>query len=40
MPVLTVGTLIEEKAQDLKLTLIAGSGGLQKRITVPDTNRP
>ena len=40
MPVLTVGTLIEEKAEDLKLTLIAGSGGLKKRITVPDTNRP
>ncbi len=40
MPVLTVGTLIKEKAEDLKLTLIAGSGGLGKRITVPDTNRP
>ncbi len=40
MPVLTIGTLIEEKAEDLKLTLIAGSGGLGKEITVPDTNRP
>ncbi len=40
MPVLTVGTLIEEKAEDLKLTIIAGSGGLGKRITVPDINRP
>lgn len=40
MPVLTVGTLIEEKSKDLQLTLIAGSGGLKRNITVPDTNRP
>ena len=40
MPVLTVGTLIEEKSKDLSLTLIAGSGGLGRHITVPDTNRP
>ncbi|MBR3654698.1 MAG: HPr(Ser) kinase/phosphatase [Elusimicrobia bacterium] len=40
MPVLTVGTLIEEKAKDLSLTVIAGSGGMDKVITVPDTNRP
>ena len=40
MPVLTVGTLIEEKSKDLSLTLIAGSGGLERHITVPDTNRP
>ena len=40
MPVLTVGTLIEEKSKDLSLTVIAGAGGLNKCITVPDTNRP
>ncbi len=40
MPVLTVGTLIEEKSKDLQLTLIAGSGGLRRNITVSDTNRP
>lgn len=40
MPVLTVGTLIEEKSKDLSLTVIAGSGGMDKVITVPDTNRP
>ena len=40
MSVLTVSTLIEEKSKDLQLTLIAGSGGLNRSITVPDTNRP
>lgn len=40
MKVLNVGTLIEEKSSDFKLELIAGSGGLERLITVADTNRP
>lgn len=40
MPVLDVGTLIEEKSKDFKFKLLAGSGGLYRKITVPDTNRP
>lgn len=40
MPLLNVGTLIEEKANDFKLELIAGAGGLERLITVADTNRP
>ncbi len=35
-----VGTLLKEKSDDLKLELIAGAGGLARKITVPDINRP
>jgi len=40
MAVLNVGTLIEEKREDLKLELVGGKGGLDKKITVADISRP
>jgi len=40
MPVLDVGTLLREKSDDLKLELVAGEGGLGRKITVADINRP
>ncbi|MDR3253542.1 MAG: hypothetical protein LBT07_01080, partial [Endomicrobium sp.] len=35
-----VNTLIKEKGKDFKLELLAGSGGLNRKITVCDLNRP
>lgn len=39
-PVLNVGILLKDKSEDLKLELIAGAEGLERKITVPDINRP
>ncbi|MDR2426695.1 MAG: HPr(Ser) kinase/phosphatase [Endomicrobium sp.] len=40
MPLLDVGTLLKEKSEDLKLELLTGKGGLDRKITVSDINRP
>jgi HPr kinase/phosphorylase len=40
MPFLDVGTLLKEKSEDLKLELLTGKGGLDRKITVSDINRP
>ncbi|MDR1696442.1 MAG: HPr(Ser) kinase/phosphatase [Endomicrobium sp.] len=40
MAFLDVGTLLKEKSKELKLALIAGGDGLDRKITVPDINRP
>jgi HPr kinase/phosphorylase len=40
MPFLDVGTLLKEKKDDLKLELLTGEGGLNRKITVSDINRP
>jgi len=37
---LSVGTLLNEKKEDLNLELIAGKGGLDRLITVSDISRP
>jgi hypothetical protein len=31
-----INTLLKEKSRDFKLELLSGSGGLGKKITVPD----
>jgi HPr kinase/phosphorylase len=35
-----IQTLLTEKAKDFKLKLVVGRGGLTRRISVPDMNRP
>ncbi|MCL2799962.1 MAG: HPr(Ser) kinase/phosphatase [Endomicrobia bacterium] len=40
MPFLDVGRLIKEKSEELKLELVTGGEGLDRKITVPDINRP
>lgn len=40
MPFLDVGSLLKEKKEDLKLELLTGEGGLSRKITVSDINRP
>ncbi|MDR0800162.1 MAG: HPr(Ser) kinase/phosphatase [Endomicrobium sp.] len=35
-----VNTLLKEKSKDFKLELLTGHGGLNRKITVPDINRP
>ncbi|MDR0822909.1 MAG: HPr(Ser) kinase/phosphatase [Endomicrobium sp.] len=37
---LDVSTLLNEKGKDLKLELVAGAKGLERKITVSDVNRP
>ncbi|MDR3049035.1 MAG: HPr(Ser) kinase/phosphatase [Elusimicrobiota bacterium] len=37
---LDVSTLLKEKGKDLKLELIAGARGIERKITVSDLNRP
>lgn len=39
-PILDVGTLLKEKKEDFQLKLLTGKGGLGRKITVPDINRP
>ncbi|MCL2335190.1 MAG: HPr(Ser) kinase/phosphatase [Endomicrobia bacterium] len=40
MAALDVGTLLREKSGELKLSLVAGGGGVGRKITVADINRP
>ncbi|MCL2144936.1 MAG: HPr(Ser) kinase/phosphatase [Endomicrobia bacterium] len=40
MPFLDVGILLKEKSEDLKIELLTGKGGLNRKITVSDINRP
>ncbi|MCL2485636.1 MAG: HPr(Ser) kinase/phosphatase [Endomicrobia bacterium] len=40
MPFLYAGDLLKEKSEELKLELVAGHDGLDRKITVPDINRP
>ncbi|AKL97466.1 HPr(Ser) kinase/phosphatase [Endomicrobium proavitum] len=40
MAVLDVGILLNEKSEELKLELVAGKNGLNKKITVADISRP
>ena len=40
MPVITVGTFLQEKNEELKLELLAGVEGLQRPIKVSEVNRP
>ncbi|MBI4056936.1 MAG: HPr(Ser) kinase/phosphatase [Elusimicrobia bacterium] len=37
---MTVGELLREKKRDLKLELVAGEGNLERKISVPEVNRP
>ncbi len=40
MSTIDVNTLLEEKSEDFKLELLSGNGGLGRKITVSDINRP
>ncbi|OEG70395.1 hypothetical protein ATZ36_04545 [Candidatus Endomicrobiellum trichonymphae] len=40
MSTIDINTLLEEKSEDFKLELLLGTGGLSKKITVRDINRP
>ena len=40
MPFLEVNELFKEKREEFHLELVTGGGGLTRRITVPDINRP
>jgi HPr kinase/phosphorylase len=40
MPFVEVGAILKEKSADMRLELLAGERGLDRKITVPDINRP
>jgi HPr kinase/phosphorylase len=40
MSTIDINTLLKEKSEDFKLELLSGNGGLSRKITVHDINRP